>query len=113
MADSSVIYNKRSEDNKGFFNRPRLRIKHNQKKYPSTYAPERTYQSEDISRRYLRIHVKNRGKKKAENCVAKLIVILQNDEQQYPAIEDIQLAWEGQAGEVNVNTTHKKDIQPY
>jgi hypothetical protein len=40
-------------------------------------------------------------------------VILQNDEQQYPAIEDIQLAWEGQAGEVNVNTTHKKDIQPY
>jgi hypothetical protein len=57
--------------------------------------------------------LKTEERKKAENCVAKLIVILQNDEQQYPAIEDIQLAWEGQAGEVNVNTTHKKDRQPY
>jgi hypothetical protein len=57
--------------------------------------------------------LKTEERKKAENCVAKLIVILQNDEQQYPAIEDIQLAWEDQAGEVNVNTTHKKDIQPY
>jgi hypothetical protein len=29
--------------------------------------------------------LKTEERKKAENCVAKLIVILQNDEQQYPA----------------------------
>jgi hypothetical protein len=103
-----TTHNNSNKHDKRFFNRLRLHITHNQKKYPSIYAPERTYQPQNTSRRYLRIHVKNKGKKKAENCTAKLRVIPQNDEQQYPAIEDIQLAWEGKIGEVNVDTIPKK-----
>ena len=49
----------------------------------------------------------------AENCKAKLRVIPEDDGKQYPAIQDIQLAWEGQEGDVNVNTTLEKDIQPH
>jgi hypothetical protein len=59
------------------------------------------------------MRVRNKGKKKAENCIAKLRVIPQNNEQQYPAIQDISLAWEGQTRDVNVDITLKKDIQPH
>ena len=40
-------------------------------------------------------------------------MIPQYDRKQYPAIEDVQLAWEGQSGDVNVNTIIEKDIPPY
>jgi hypothetical protein len=96
---------------KDFFNKPRLSIKQDEKKYPSIYAPARTYTSVGISRKYLRIHVENRGNVAAYKCKARLRVIRTVD-QQYPAIEDVVLVWEGSKGDVNMNTTIEKDVHP-
>ena len=94
-----------------FFNKSRLSIKHDEREYPSIYAPTRTYTSVNISRKYLRIHVENKGNVTAYKCKARLRVIRTVD-QQYPTIEDVQLAWEGSKGDINVNTTIEKDIYP-
>jgi hypothetical protein len=111
--NGGALYTKRREDDKRFFNRPRFRIEHDENRYPSIYAPARTYLPLDISRKYLRIHIRNKGKTVAQNCKASLIVIRSYPkQQQYPAIEDVQLAWEGSSNEVNVNTTIAREIQP-
>ena len=47
--------------------------------------------------------------KSQKNCRARLIVI-PTAQQQYPAIQDVPLTWEGQ--DVNVDTNIEKDIQP-
>jgi hypothetical protein len=96
---------------KDFFNRPRLSIKYDENKHPSIYAPARTYPSAGISRKYLRIHVENNGNVAAHKCKARLRVI-RTVNQQYPAIEDVVLAWEDSEGDVNMNTTTEKDVHP-
>lgn len=78
-------------------------------KYPSIYAPERTYR--DIHRKYLRIYVKNKHGSIACCCRSTLRVI-PTIQQQYPAVQDVALTWEGSAGDVNMNTSIEKDIQP-
>jgi hypothetical protein len=35
-----------------------------------------------------------------------------NVKQQYPALQEVALTWEGSAGNVNMNTSVEKDIQP-
>ena len=112
MAVSSVIYTQRCKNNKGFFSKPRFTIEHDENKYPNIYAPARTYQSLNLSRKYPRIRVRNKGKTVAQNCKASLIVKPRIQGQQYPSIEDVQLAWEGSSNEVNTNTTIIRDIQP-
>jgi hypothetical protein len=39
-------------------------------------------------------------------------MVIQSIPQQYPAIQEVALTWEGVAGEVNTNTSVEKDIQP-
>lgn len=96
------------------FFRPRLSMEYNVKTYPSIYSPDRTYPIVGISRRYLRMYVKNAklASKVAENCNASLIVIPLNSGIQYPANEYVKLAWEGSVNEVNVKTKTSRHIQP-
>jgi len=95
----------------GFFRRARLHIQHNERRYSSIYAPARTYPNIGISRKYLRIQVRNRGKEVATNCEARLIVI-RTIAQQSPAIEEVILGWEGTVGNVNKNIQRTQFIDP-
>jgi hypothetical protein len=105
-----VICHKHIQDNKGFFSKPKLVVEHDEK-YESIYAPERTYQPQNIHRKFLRIYVGNKGGSIARRCTA-ILMVRPTVEQQYPAVQEVALTWEGLAGDVNMNTSIEKDIQP-
>jgi hypothetical protein len=39
-------------------------------------------------------------------------MVIETIPQQYPSIQEVALTWEGVAGDVNMNTSVEKDIQP-
>jgi hypothetical protein len=111
LAVCNTIRTNIRERHNRFFRRARLHIQHNEKKFRSIYAPARTYPNIGISRKYLRIYVRNKGKEVATNCEARLIVIRAIG-QQSPAIEEVVLGWEGIVGNVNKNIQITHSIDP-
>lgn len=83
--------------NSTFF-RPKLKIEHNQRE-KNTFSPEQQIISESTySQRYLRLRVRNNGRRTAHKCEAELTVILpnnadENELMRYPSDEPKLLAW--------------------
>jgi hypothetical protein len=94
-----------------FFRKPKLKIQHDEANLPAIYSPQRTYTDTQISRTYLRIHVRNSGGETATNCEARLITI-PTVEQPYPAIQEAILGWEGSVDGVSEKIEPRKDINP-
>jgi hypothetical protein len=89
-----------------FFNRPRLHIECEEKKEPNVFSPER----EDT--KYLRIRVKNKGRRTAENCRARLTVIGdEGDSARYPSNDPKPLPW-GRLLELN-DLQEETNIHPF
>lgn len=72
---------------------------------------QRTYIDTQVSRTYLRVHVKNSGGETATNCEARLITI-PTIQQPYPAVQEVTLGWEGSVDNVNENIEPRKEIGP-
>jgi hypothetical protein len=89
-----------------FFNRPRLRIECEEKKEPNVFTPERG------DTKYLRIRVKNKGRRSAENCRARLTVIEdERDSARYPSTDPKPLPW-GRSLELN-HLQEEANIHPF
>jgi hypothetical protein len=83
--------------NSPFF-RPKLKIEHNQRE-KNTYSPEQEVVSGSRFRqRYMRISLKNTGRRTAHKCEAELTVVIpkqanENELMRYPSDEPKLLAW--------------------
>jgi len=108
---NNTSYSHRGKSRNRFFRKPRLKIQHNEDRFQAIYAPRRTYTDTQISRTYLRIHVKNSGRETATNCQARLITI-PTIQQPFPAIQEVILGWEGTVDGVNENIESRKEIDP-
>ena len=95
---------------KDFLMNPELVVEYDEK-YSSEYSPKLTYQPQNIWRKFLRIHVRNKHRRIAYCCRATLMV-RRLVAQQNPAVQEVALTWEGWSGNVNMNTSLEKDIQP-
>ena len=111
MAITNTIRTNIRKRRNRFFRRARLHIQHNERRYSSIYAPARTYPNIGISRKHLRIYIRNKGNEVATNCEARLIVI-RTIALQSPAIEEVILGWEGTVGNVNKNIQTTQSIDP-
>jgi hypothetical protein len=111
LAFNSTSHSQRGKSNNKFFRKPKLKIQHDEVKFPAIYAPQRTYTDTQVSRKYLRIDVRNSGGKTATDCEARLITI-PTIQQPYPAIQEVTLGWVGSVDGVNENIVSRKDIDP-
>jgi hypothetical protein len=99
-----------------FFIRPKLCVEFSENRELNTFSPERTIISDTtgltITRKYKRVRIRNKGKGLANNCRARLRVIIPKSANlaRYTSDDYRILFWEGTGIQENVSV--EKNIQP-